>query len=154
MSSAMAHGLTGDVCMNLSDFGKIVRDEWHRSASIRPAMELDAFVVMPNHVHGIIIITEELTHGCAEKRAHGCAPLQQPYGFNRKPRSLGSFIAGFKSTATKRINIIRGTVGVPVWQRNYYERVIRSEAELHAIRQYIADNPRRWNLDRENPRNL
>lgn len=142
MSLAMVSGLTGNVCMKLSGFGTIVQDEWRRSVFIRPEIELDAFVVMPNHVHGIIIITE--------MRAHGRAPLQ-PDWFNRKPRSLGSFIAGFKSTTTKRINIIRGTPGVPVWQRNYYERVIRNEAELNAIRQYIADNPRQWDWDRENP---
>jgi hypothetical protein len=67
---------------------------------------------------------------------------------------LGSFIAGLKSAATKRINEIRGTPGLPVWQRNYYEHVIRNEEELDAIRQYIADNPLRWAEDRENPHNV
>jgi len=66
---------------------------------------------------------------------------------------LASFVAGFKSAATKRINERRGTPGAPVWQRNYYEHIIRSEATLHAIREYIANNPLQWALDRENPAN-
>ncbi len=68
-----------------------------------------------------------------------------------RPRSLGAFIAGFKSAATKRINELRGTPRVPVWQRNYHEHVIRDDASLHRIRQYIIDNPSRWAFDRENP---
>jgi REP element-mobilizing transposase RayT len=67
---------------------------------------------------------------------------------------LGSFVAGFKSAATKRINQIRGTLGVPVWQRNYYERVIRNDEELNRIRQYIVDNPTHWEEDSENPNNV
>jgi REP element-mobilizing transposase RayT len=63
-------------------------------------------------------------------------------------------VAGFKSAATRRINEIRGTLGVPVWQRNYYERIIRSDEELNRIRQYIVDNPAHWEHDRENPNNV
>ena len=76
--------------------------------------------------------------------AHGHAPLRRP------PRSLGSFIAGFKSAVTKRINQHRGTPGAPVWQRNYYEYIIRDDRALNAIRRYIAENPMRWHLDRYN----
>jgi REP element-mobilizing transposase RayT len=61
-------------------------------------------------------------------------------------------VAGFKSSATKAVNILRGTPGVPLWQRNYYERVIRDAAELARIRQYIRDNPANWQTDPENPR--
>ena len=68
--------------------------------------------------------------------------------------SLGSLVAGFKSATTKRINNIPGTHGPPVWQRNYYERVIRNEGELYHIRQYIRDNPRRWREDENNPANI
>ena len=60
-------------------------------------------------------------------------------------------MAGFKSAVTKRINILRGTPGVPVWQRNYHEHIIRDENSLARIRRYIVDNPRQWALDRENP---
>jgi putative transposase len=64
---------------------------------------------------------------------------------------LGAFVGGFKSAITKRINETRATLGVPVWQRNYYEHVIRGENELSRIREYIANNPLQWEMDRENP---
>ena len=137
--------------MVLNKTGHIVHDAWHRSEEIRREIELGAFVVMPNHMHGIVIIHDVGADGIRPPdRAHGRAPLQ-PTQHQRKPRSLGSFIAGFKSTTTKRINIIRGTPSLPVWQRNYHERVIRNEEELNCIRQYIADNPMQWEMDQENP---
>ena len=77
--------------------------------------------------------------------AHGRAPLR------RAPQSLGAFVAGFKSAATRRINARRGTPGTVVWQRNYYEHIIRDERSLDRIREYIAANPLQWDLDRENP---
>ena len=126
---------------HLSMPGEVVAAEWLRSARIRGEIELDAFVVMPNHVHGIVVIRDV--------GAHGRAPL--PTALRRSPRSLGSFIAGFKSAATKRINAIRGTPGVPVWQRNYYEHVIRDDDDLGRVRRYIAENPLRWDEDPENP---
>jgi len=80
--------------------------------------------------------------GDRDNRAHGRVPL-------RTPKSLGAFIAGFKSAATKRINALRHTPSRPVWQRNYYEHVIRNDADLAAIRDYIAGNPAWW-ADDEN----
>ena len=118
--------------MKLDVYGKIVFEEWHRSSEIRKEIGMDAFVIMPNHIHGIVII-----HDTTIERM--------------KPKSISSFIAGFKSAVTKRINQIRNTPGFPVWQRNYYEHVIRNEKELNAIREYIAYNPLRWNEDTENP---
>jgi hypothetical protein len=64
---------------------------------------------------------------------------------------LGAFIGGYKSAATKRINQTRGTPGLPVWQRNYWEHIIRTGRALNAIREYIEDNPARWALDTYNP---
>lgn len=130
--------------VNLNDNGRTVLDEWERSAQIRTVIELDAFVVMPNHIHGVIVISEGLG------RATGRSPLQS--GPSR--RSLGAFFGGFKAVVTKRINALRGSPGTPVWQRNYFEHVIRSEDSLNRIRQYIADNPMRWEFDRENPGTL
>lgn len=126
--------------MRVDGYGEVVRDEWLRSAQIRREIELDAFVVMPNHLHGIVVIRDV--------GAHGRAPL--PLAPHRPPRSLGSFVAGFKSAVTKRINTMRRTPGLPVWQRNYWERVIRDERELDRVRQYIAENPLRWESDPEN----
>ncbi len=165
-------GRVVDGVMVLNALGEIVREEWFRSADIRTEIELypDEFVVMPNHIHGIVWIvdTKETIVGDAGAtinshggysgargeyyvEAHSRAPLQRP------PKSLPSFIAGFKSAVTHRINQIRGTPGAPVWQRNYYEHIIRDNGRatgrspLHAIRQYIRDNPMRWHLDRYNP---
>ncbi len=70
------------------------------------------------------------------------------------PGSIGAIIGQFKSITTKRINALRGTPGAPVWQRNYYEHIIRNAAEWQRIRQYIQDNPARWEADGENPANL
>jgi putative transposase len=130
--------------MRPNDWGQIVQDEWERSAQIRTEIELDAFVVMPNHIHGVIVIAEGLG------RATGRSPLQS--GPSR--RSLGAFVGGFKAVVTKRINALRGLPGTPVWQRNYFEHIIRNDESLNRIRQYILDNPMRWEFDRDNPASL
>ena len=131
--------------------GQIVHEEWLRTESIRSEVKLDAFFVMPNHFHGVVVITTPappVGRTSASVGTHGRASLQ------RAPKSLGSLVAGFKSSATKRINEVRSTPGAPVWQRNYYERVIRNERELDAIRQYIVDNPEKWPEDKENPQDV
>jgi len=133
----------------VSSYGEAVGEEWLRSTQIRREMQLDAFVVMPNHIHGIVIIGETVgAHGRAP--LHRAAPHRAPLP-HRAPRSIGSFVAGFKSAVTRRINEMRGTPRLPVWQPNYYEHVIRDEEELNRIRQYIIENPARWEDDVENP---
>ncbi len=144
--------LFGDVIngvVRLTPLGEIVRDEWFKSAKIRQNVLLheDEFVIMPNHIHGIIWIVDGGEDG-GDVGADSRPPLLQP---RRTPKSLGSIIAGFKSAATKRINVLRETPGRPVWQRNYYEHIIRTERALDAIRSYIQDNPVRWMLDRYHP---
>jgi REP element-mobilizing transposase RayT len=139
-----------DGTMVLNQRGEIVREEWFRTVEIRTEIQLhpNEFVVMPNHIHGIVWIVDTGAQRAGVQNivgAHGGAPL------HRSPRSLGSFIAGFKSATTKRINQLRSTPVAPVWQRNYYEHIIRTEKALHAIRRYILDNPMRWQLDRYNP---
>jgi len=121
--------------------GDIVAEEWRRTADVRPNVQLDEFVVMPNHVHGIIwiIANDDTTVGATRRvvvGVHGRAPL-----LHRPPKSLGAMIAGFKSVVTTRINAARETPGMLVWQRNYHERIIRNERELHAVRQCIQDKP-------------
>ena len=127
--------------MQPSRAGDIVQEVWLRSPTLRSEIALDAMVIMPNHLHGIVIIQ---TVG-----ATGRSPLQPVPGPAK--RSLGALIAGFKAATTKRINAWRGTPGSPVWQRNYYDRIIRDEDELWRIREYIANNPAQWAVDRENP---
>lgn len=138
-------GEVGDGEMVLSKFGQIAHDEWLASPNIRREIELDAFVVMPNHIHGIVWIVVGAT---GRSPLHGQSPLR-PRG--PAPKSLGAFVAGYKSAVTKRINQRRDTPGHPVWQRNYWEHIVRTERALDAIRRYIADNPVRWSLDRYNP---
>ncbi len=162
-------GQVVDGDMRLNQYGEIVRHEWFRSTRMRREIELypGEFVVMPNHIHGIVWIVDIVgatgrvgaTHragatgrvGATHRvGATGRLPLpDQPRG--PTPRSLASFIAGFKSAVTKRINVMRGTPGAPVWQRNYWEHIIRDDAALQRIRRYIAENPLRWHLDRCNP---
>ena len=142
----------GDMVLNA--LGEIVREEWFRTARVQPYVELfpDEFVVMPNHVHGIVWIMETRDH-TPPVGATGRSPLRIPPAHPRgpAPHSLGSFIAGFKSAVTRHINEMRGTPGARVWQRNYYEHIIRDNRALNAIRCYIAENPLRWRLDRYNP---
>jgi len=111
---------------------------------------LDAFVIMPNHMHGIVALVDSGTVGATH-----ASPLPDDASPGRprgpKRQSIAYIIGSFKSAATKRINAVRGTPGVPVWQRNYYEHIIRDDESLNHIRQYILDNPAQWALDRENP---
>jgi len=104
---------------------------------------LDEWVVMPNHLHGIVIIRDN------DVRATGRLPLQSRCG--PKSKSLGAFVAGFKSVVTKRINEFHDSSGASVWQRNYYEHIVRNENELARIREYVVNNPAKWEFDRENP---
>jgi len=113
---------------------------------LREELGLDSFVIMPNHVHAIVSILNRPKH--EPVGAHGRAPLPI-----RSPKSLGSFIAGFKAVTTKRINEARGTQGTPFWQRNYYERIIHDAEKLERVRSYTANNPVLWEDDPENPRN-
>jgi putative transposase len=147
--------LFGDVVddvVHLSAWGDIAAQCWRDIPAHLDHVELDEWVVMPNHVHGILLFHPLVgaTHASAGTRvgAQHTAPLQKP---NVAPGSLGAVIRSFKSAVTRRINEIRSTPGTPLWQRNYYEHVIRTERALNAIRQYIADNPARWLLDRYHP---
>jgi putative transposase len=139
--------------MGLNEFGRIVLEEWNRSFEIRAEIAGDAFVVMPNHIHGIVWILEpnqtDVAHASVVSGvgATGRSPLRVDAPPGPRKRSVGSFVAGFKSAATKRINESRATPGIPVWQRNYHERIIRSDRELEDTRRYITNNPVAWALD-------
>jgi len=126
--------------IRMNECGQVVRNEWLHTENIRSNVELDAFIVMPNHVHGILIIVDD-----------GRGVLQyastKKHGFSSPSQTLGSIIRGLKSSVTKIINQIRNSHGVPVWQRNYYEHVVRNEPELNKIREYIINNPLNWKTD-------
>ena len=147
--------------MYLNQIGKIVAEEWLNTPKIRPNFQLDQWVIMPNHLHGIVIINESLNllgdRNVSEQKTFGegnrdilgarNAPLRQ------EPNSISSFAAGFKSAVTKRINLLRDNRDIPIWQRNYYESIIRDEQSLIAIREYIVNNPCQWQKDSDNPVN-
>jgi len=176
--------------MKLSSLGQIVYDEWMRSAEIRKEIRLyeDEFVVMPNHLHGIVWIVslvgaDEGTDVGADVirpsndirpdsgihppetgarrapqpsapqsvRADGIRPDDgvRPIPLRRAPKSLGSFIAGFKSSVTSRAGRELDMTGI--WQRNYYDHIIRSENEFQAIWNYIDNNPQKWGSDQLHP---
>jgi len=142
----------GEMVLNV--YGEIVRTCWREIPDHFPHVELDAFVVMPNHIHGIIVIVDHVvgaTHASPLRHMHTSRPSERVPPRGPASGSLGAIVGSFKSAVTRRINALRGTPGAPVWQRNYYEHIIRSERALDAIRQYIAENPARWHLDRYNP---
>jgi putative transposase len=179
--------------MRLSPFGEIARDAWLESPLHQSAIVLDAFVVMPDHFHGIVIVRDggtgdgpnmmtdrrgtacrapsvadidiraarhapidaadcdvrtacrapiHMTHigACAARRAR--TDTTERFG-HPVPGSIPTIVRSFKSAATKRINERRGTPGALVWQRNYYERIIRNEFAMQRVRRYIMANPRR-----------
>ena len=140
--------------MRLNQYGAIVADEWQKSSTIRQEIELDEWVVMPNHFHGIVIINNPVGANDNPVGANGRSPLHNdPTSQRMKPKSLSSLMAGFKSITTKKINILRDTPGTPLWQRNYYEHIIRNQDAMDKIRQYIIDNPVSWGIDQLHPDN-
>ena len=216
---------------------RVAETFWQRIPRHFPHAQLDAWVIMPNHIHGIIVITDAACRGeassenpsptngvattgtgsapaeitqdsniaIAGERRRGEASPENPSPANQvaavgvgsaqegipsrgkaspenpsstdgiatagagsvaekvvrdalplhiqgpSPGSLGAIVGNFKSVTARRINRLRHTPGMPVWQRNYYEHIVRTEDALYAIRQYIADNPLRWTLDTYNP---
>ena len=148
---------------------RMVETTWRRIPCHFPHVRLDEFVVMPNHVHGIIWIVDKPVVGARHSRESSsptdAIPSDEPTQSRKQPSgnasplrpcgvvpgSLGAIVGNFKSVTARRVNRIRKTPGAPVWQRNYYEHIVRSEDELRRIREYIRLNPLKWELDRENP---
>jgi putative transposase len=149
--------------MSANAAGKIVRYEWDDLLRRFRSSEPGAFVVMPNHFHGILIThpgvgaTLQAPLAPSEKTVPRLTePWLDPGGSPLRlrgllPHSLGALIAGFKSSITRQINLLRSTPKVPVWQRNYYEHVIRNEKDWDRINRYIESNPCTWAMDEENP---
>ena len=128
--------------LRLNAFGDIVRMEWERTPEIRHEVELGAYVVMPNHFHGIIIFTNDGVGAIRRVAPTTMRTLQSG--------SLGAVMAQFKSIVTKQINTLRGTPKMPVWQRNYFEHILRNADEANQIHLYIESNPVNWAEDDEN----
>jgi len=165
-----------DGAMRLNDAGRMVQAVWDELPDHYPGVDVDAFVAMPNHVHGIIVLTGDPVgappRGCPDPvgstglpagtgQARGPAPTDaapDPCGCPdpRDCPGLPDAVHRFKSFTTAQYRHgVADSAWLPfpgrLWQRNYYEHIIRNEAELARIRQYIDDNPAQWDLDRENP---
>ncbi len=129
--------------------GEMAKQCWSEIPQHFPHASLDVYVIMPNHVHGIIIINNTNV-GAIVVGARHAVPLQQlTTGQFGKPThgSIPTIIRSFKSAVTKRINEYRNIPGNPVWQRNYYDHIIRDDNEMNRIRQYIIVNPMNWKTD-------
>lgn len=138
--------------INLSDIGKIVFQEWNKSFDIRAELFCDCFVIMPNHIHGVLRINISSVETHAPVETHAATPVETHavlslQGRGHVPKSISSFVAGFKSHATKQINGYRNTPGGFVWQPRFHDHVIRNNGELNRIRKYINNNPCNWKED-------
>lgn len=131
--------------VELSPIGKIAHEFWFEIPKHFQNVRVDTFVVMPNHIHGIIFI-DDCGDGDGGRKEGGGGRGTQPL---RRP-TLGQIVAYYKYQTSKIINRMRNTIGMSVWQRNYYEHVIRNEKELNQISEYIVNNPLQWELDKEN----
>jgi putative transposase len=149
--------------MDLNPFGHIVQTAWFDLPRHYPHIQLDVFCVMPNHVHGIIILDEPpvgaglkgkaiwLDEEMSRKESTLENNKTRPYDHVPKRHPLSEIVRAFKSFSARRINGVRKTRGLPVWQRNYYETIIRNENHYNHIRAYILDNPRRRQEDQLHP---
>ncbi len=137
--------------MRLSEWGQIVHEFWDTLPAHFQNIAIDCRVTMPNHNHAIINIRHDRRGAVAAPSV--AAPNISETGEETSPLrlTLGQIVAYYKYQTTKRLNELRGTPGVPFWQRNYWEHVIRDEMDLNRIQQYIENNPLRWREDQLNP---
>lgn len=124
--------------MGLSAFGGIVHECWKDVPRHYGGVTNDLFIVMPNHVHGIIVLRGEDPH---PPERSGSKPDRT------EVHSLSEIVRGFKTYSARRINDRRRSPGVPVWQRGFYEHVVRNDHEYRRIGEYIRQNPERWETD-------
>lgn len=127
-------GQVADMEVVLSHAGRIVEQTWLDLPRFYPAVVLENFVVMPNHLHGLVALREPLDSAAPPPRPH----------------TLSDVVRGFKSMSSRAVGTAAGG-STPLWQRGFYERIVRNEAELARIRDYIDTNPIAWANDPENP---
>jgi len=123
----------------LNELGKTVQRCWLRIPELRANVELDAHVVMPNHLHGILVIRDDPASEVRSMHAEALPGLL--------PDSLGAIVGQFKRAVTVESRAFTRAPAQPIWKRNYYDHVIRSEESLNRIRRYIHENPARWHED-------
>ena len=140
--------------MAVNELGKIVAQTWFEIPGHFPTVELGEFVIMPNHIHGIITIVDEATHASQLHRDasqlpgnEGLVTPGRPQG--PSPSSLGAIIGSFKSASTKMAHRQANYEYKTLWQQNYYEHVIRDDKDFESIHAYILANPMNWEKDEE-----
>lgn len=161
--------------MILNDFGKIANDEWLKSFEMRQELFLDEYIIMPNHIHAIIKLENNKTErpngngrgserlvdtGCGSARPCGSTSTNQsPQPFIRKPKSISSFVAGYKSAVINQIDDFidenkwdtkKFNKRNPLWQSNYHDHIIRNHRAYWRIKNYIRKNPQKWDNDKFN----
>jgi putative transposase len=155
-------GQIHDGNMALSPIGQVVMRTWQGLPQHYPNVVLGEFCVMPNHVHGIIQLVEPDWRWGGSFATAVMGPEQvmnkrgqEPAGGETRPyhrrHGLPEIVRAFKSYSARQINCLRRTAGSAVWQRNFYERVVRNEDELRQMIEYILNNPSGWDTDDENP---
>lgn len=137
----------GRIICILNKFGKIAKNEWIKTLEIRPNIHLHEFVIMPNHVYGIIEINNRRGTMHRAPTIANCIRTCEHFG---KPTSntIPTIIGGYKSSVTKQINILRNQPGTHAWQRNYYDHIIRDEKSYNMLSEYILNNPKNWQEDK------
>ena len=147
--------LFGDIAdseVRLNQYGSVVQECWEGLLSHYPHVYLNEFMIMPNHVHGIILLSPpDVDVGAGSPRPNGAG---QPCPYTEMRHALGQIVAYLKYQSAKCINALRETPGYPVWQRNYYEHIIRNGKSFEAIQAYITANPLYWAKDPDNPVNI
>lgn len=133
--------------MDLNEMGQVVQVAWGKIKERFPQTELDAFVIMPNHIHGIVVINNV-------GAIHESPVQEKPTKILRRKMLLSKIIGYFKMNSAKQANLLRHRLSFPFWQRNYYEHVIRNETDLEEIREYIQNNPLKWLEDEHHPANI
>jgi len=143
-------GEIADGEMRLNDAGRMVQAVWDELPSHYAGIDTDAFIIMPNHIHAIIVIADMAPCDHSRKPVGALLAAPSPQGRASPAPTLGDVMRVFKSLSAIRINRMMMRTG-SFWQRNYYEHVIRGEDDLDRIQQYIMDNPVCWSEDENNP---
>ena len=145
--------INGEIVLN--EWGNLAKNEWWRLGQRFEQVDVDKTIIMPNHIHGILcFVGAGLEYMMNSEEPSLAPPLRKIPSPGLAPGSLGAIVGAFKSTTARLINGLRHTPGALVWQRNYYDRVIRDEIELKRVREYIYCNPLNWKMDQENPDGL
>lgn len=144
-----------DLLFETTDAMLAIESAWCSVLDVFANIELDDFVVMPNHVHGIVWITGEVSYHPHLGTWKNIIPYRKS-----QPRisitstefeTINSIMNAFRMTATVRINQMGSFGEIPVWQKSFYNRTVRNDRELGRIQEYIYSNPKDWMMDRDNP---